>query len=76
MLAQELCGAKAVLCLGFYLENAMSGQSGDGNESNTLLGVVLGGLIVVVVVLGFLMFTDHRGGHWHPAFHPGMQSDH
>jgi hypothetical protein len=64
-LAQEPRRAKAVLKLGFYLENNMHEGANGVGRTNALLAVVLGGLVIVVAVLGFLMFNDHRDGHWH-----------
>ena len=40
------------------------GANGVG-RTNALLAVVLGGLVIVVAVLGFLMFNDHPGARWH-----------
>ena len=65
MLAEELRRAKAVLNLGFCLENAMHDDTDGAGGTNTLLAAVLAGLVVVVAILGFLMFNDGRGAHWH-----------
>ena len=65
MLTEEPRRAKAVLNLGFCLENDMHEGANGGGRTNTLLAIVLGGLVIVVAVLGLLMFNDHRGGHWH-----------
>lgn len=65
MLTEELCRAKAVLNLGFCLENAMLDDTDGGGGTNTLLAAVLAGLVVVVAILGFLMFNDRHGSHWH-----------
>jgi hypothetical protein len=65
MLAEELAPAKAVLNLGFCLENDMSGDADGAGGTNVLLAAVLAALVIVVAVLGFLMFNDHGRGHWH-----------
>jgi len=40
-------------------------EGADGAEkTNTLLAIVLSGLVIVVAVLGYLMFNDNQGGHW------------
>ena len=68
MLVQERARAKAVQNLGFQLENDMPEGSQNGGQSNAFLGIVLIGLVIVVVVLGFLMFGGGHGGgheHWH-----------
>jgi hypothetical protein len=63
-LAQELRRAKTVLKLGFYLENAMHEGANGAGRTHTLLAIVLSSLVVVVAVLGFLMFNDHRDSQW------------
>ena len=63
MLTEELRPAKAVLILGFCLENDMNDDANGAGGTNTLLAVVLAGLVIVVAALGFLMFNDHRGWH-------------
>jgi hypothetical protein len=65
MLAEEPLRAKAVLNLGFCLENDMQEGANGAGRTNALLAIVLGGLVIVVAVLGLLMFNDSRGGHWH-----------
>ena len=67
MLAEELRRAKAVLNLGFYLENGMRQSANGGGTTNSLLAIVMGGLVIVVAALGFLMFNDHREPR-NPAF--------
>jgi hypothetical protein len=76
MLAEEPRRAKAVLNLGFCLENDMHDDANGAGGTNTLLAVVLAGLVIVVAVLGFLMFNDHRGWHDRALDHPSEMHFH
>ena len=62
--AEEPCRAKTVLNSGFYLENDMQEGADGAERTNTLLAIVLSGLVIVVAVLGYLMFNDNQGGYW------------